>query len=140
MGYILLQVDQRSSPRRNDHGVSSDPRQADTVVDAGGRQRLYTSRIAYQPVVDSAFSAEQQRRKIQSESRGRRTHEIISGFDRADAMAGKARQGPGFRRQDSGRDRSHDGYQLPEDSSRLCPWLPASAARARKPPLSVALR
>ena len=57
--------------------------------------------------------------KFEAEPVGRGADDFVPGFDHPNAVAGKARQGRGARRQDPRRDRPHDRNQLAADSDRL---------------------
>ena len=92
------------------HPYTGEPQ---NLHDAGRRPRLHAAGLAHQPLVDRAVPAEQQRRPLRIEPVGRGADAIVPGFDRADALAGEARQGQPARRQDSGHDRSHAGADLP---------------------------
>ena len=94
LGQLLLAVLQGPALGRHDHGARSVHRRAAPVQDAGRRPRLHAAGLAHQPLVDGAVPAEQQRSgSVRVEPLGRGAHGVVRGLDRADALAGEAREG-----------------------------------------------
>ena len=137
LGQLLVRVVQDAAVGRHDQDSPSGHRRGDRLPAAGRRPRLHPAGVARQPLVDGAVPAEQHRRTVRVEPVGRGADAVVPGVDRADAVAGAAREGSAVRRRERARrrrDRSHHRRQLSRGAGgvhlrRRCARWSASSRR-----------